>query len=61
MGKKKQGFTVAELIAALESLKKPDAVVRMSSDPEGNDIRFFDAISPDSKTLITLWPGAHAE
>lgn len=53
--------TVRELIAALKCLKTPDAVVSMASDPEGNDIRFLSALSIDSATAVSLWPGERDE
>lgn len=58
---KKNGFTVAQLIEFLQGLKSPNAVVKMSSDPEGNEIRFWDSFSQEDKKTITLFPGARAE
>ena len=59
--KNRRTVTVAELIAALQSLGTPDAVVRMYSDPEGNNLRVLDVVSPDSKKSVSLWPGAWYE
>lgn len=52
----KTSVTVAGLIAALSTMDK-DAVVLMSSDPEGNAIRKMQLISPEAGGRVVLWPG----
>jgi hypothetical protein len=55
--KKKSTVTVADLIATLKTLPR-DAVVIMSSDPEGNAIRALDVVSVEQAKQVCLWPGA---
>ena len=48
-------MTVKQLQVQLAKCN-PDAVVLMSSDPEGNDMRKFDNLEAN-QTMVTLWPG----
>lgn len=58
--KQPKRVTVGDLIAGLKTLP-PGSVVKMSSDPEGNCIRYFDVVSVESEKEVCFWPGAEVE
>jgi hypothetical protein len=51
-----KNIKVKDLIEALKGLPNQDAVVKLSSDEEGNSINNLAQVSIDGKNTVILWP-----